>query len=458
MYDVAVIGAGPGGYVAAIRAAQNGLKVVCIDKRTELGGTCLNVGCIPSKALLHASEFYHKMAHDAEKLGIIAKDVGFDFAKMMQRKTEIVQGFNQGIAHLFKKNKIDAVTGAASFKDQNTLIVDGKEIQAKNIIIATGSEPTELPFAPFDENRIISSTGALALETPPKKMIVVGAGVIGVELGSVYKRLGTEVKFIEFLDKICPALDDTIGKAFQKLLEKQGMMFTLSAKLTEAKIEGSTVNISYETKDGVSQDSADVVLISVGRRPYTQNLNLESLQIKLDDQGRIPVDNAFRTTIPNIYAIGDVIDGPMLAHKASEEGIAVADLIAGKKSHLNYIAIPNVIYTYPEVATVGLSETQAKSMGLTPKTSTFPFQANSRARCSNDTDGLVKIVADSATDRILGIHILGAHAGELIQEGALALESGVTVHDLAKTSHAHPTLCESIKEAALGMTKSPIHL
>ncbi len=457
-YDVLVIGAGPGGYVAAIRCAQNGLKTACIDKRAELGGTCLNVGCIPSKALLHASEFYHKMAHDAAELGINAQSVTFDFDKMMQRKNETVSGFNQGIAGLFKKNKITPITGSASFSGSNSVTVDGKEISAKHIIIATGSEPTELPFAPFDETKIISSTGALALKSVPKKLIVVGAGVIGVELGSVYARLGSEVHFIEFLDRICPTLDSTIGKTFQKTLEQQNLTFTLSAKLTAAKVEGEQVHLTYESQDGVQNQSCDAALICVGRRPYTQNLDLDKIGIALDDKGRIAIDGSFRTSQQHIYAIGDVVDGPMLAHKASEEGIAVADLISGKKSHLNYIAIPNVIYTYPEVAAVGLSEEEAKKMGLQVKTGSFPFKANSRARCSNDTEGMVKIISEATTGRLVGIHIVGAHAGELIQEGALALEKHATAFDLAATSHAHPTLSEAIKEAAMAIASKPIHI
>ncbi|MCP5491993.1 MAG: dihydrolipoyl dehydrogenase [Chlamydiales bacterium] len=457
-YDVLVIGAGPGGYVAAIRCAQNGLKTACIDKRAELGGTCLNVGCIPSKALLHASEFYHKMASDAAKLGINAQGVTYDFDKMMQRKNEIVSGFNQGIAGLFKKNKITFITGTAAFSGPNSVSVDGKEISAKHIIIATGSEPTELPFAPFDETKIISSTGALALKSVPKKLIVVGAGVIGVELGSVYARLGSEVHFIEFLDRICPALDLTIGKAFQKILEQQNLSFTLSAKLTAAKIEGEQVHLTYETKEGVQNETCDAALICVGRRPYTRDLNLDKVGISLDDKGRIAIDGSFRTSQSHIYAIGDVIDGPMLAHKASEEGVAVADLICGKKSHLNYIAIPNVIYTYPEVASVGLSEEEAKKMGLQVKTGSFPLKANSRARCSDDTEGMVKIISEATTGRLIGIHILGAHAGELIQEGALALEKHATASDLAATPHAHPTLSEALKEAAMAIAQSPIHM
>ena len=456
-YDVIVIGSGPGGYVAAIKAAQNGLKTACVDKRKELGGTCLNVGCIPSKALLHASEFYHKTLHEASDLGIELGTPKIDFSKMMARKNEIVAGFNQGIAGLFKKNKIDPIVGTATFKDANTITANGKNYTAKNFIIATGSEPTELPFAPFDEKKILSSTGALALDAVPQKMIVVGAGVIGVELGSVYSRLGTEVHFIEFLDRICPALDDTIGKAFQKLLEKQGLTFELSAKVTAIE-QTSGIKVTYETSEGSKSRDADTVLISVGRRPYTQDLNLDAIGIKLDDKGRIPVDTSFATSQPHIYAIGDVIDGPMLAHKASEEGIAVADLLAGKHSHLEYIAIPNVIYTDPEVATVGLSESEAKNMGLNIKTGQFPLKANSRARCTADADGIVKIVADADSGHILGVHILSAHAGELIEIGALALEKRTTIYELAKTSHAHPTLSEALKEAAMAVINKPIHM
>ena len=452
-YDVVVIGSGPGGYVAAIRAAQNGLKTACIDKRKELGGTCLNIGCIPSKALLHASEFYHKTLHDAKDLGIELGEPKINFKKMMERKSEIVKGFNQGIAGLFKKNGVIFIPGVAKFKDKNTLDVDGKAVSAKTIIIATGSEEAPLPFAPFDEKTIISSTGALALSEIPKKMVVVGAGVIGVELGSVYARLGTQVHFIEFADRICPALDKTIGKAFQKLLEKQGLVFSLSSKVTE--IKNNTV--SYEEKGETKTSDGDVILVAVGRKPYTQDLNLEAANITLDDRGRIPVDGSFKAT-ENIYAIGDVIDGPMLAHKASEEGIAVADLLAGKSTHVEYIAIPNVIYTDPEVATVGLSEEEAKNMGLNVKAAQFPLKANSRARCTGDDDGMVKVVADGDTGHLLGIHILSAHAGELIEIGALALEKRATAYELAKTSHAHPTLSEALKEAAMAIVHKPIHI
>ncbi|MCB1109633.1 MAG: dihydrolipoyl dehydrogenase [Chlamydiia bacterium] len=453
-FDVIVIGSGPGGYVAAIRAAQLGLKTACVEKDKTLGGTCLNVGCIPSKCLLQSSEMYFQLLHEGKTHGIEATPT-LNFSQMMKRKSEVVAGFNQGIQGLFKKNRITAIQGLATFKDPHTITVEGKKYTAKNFILATGSEPTPLPFLPFDEEKVLSSTGALALKEVPKKMIVVGAGIIGVELGSVYSRLGTEVHFVEFLDKICPTLDSAISTALQQTLTQQGLTFQLSSKVAGAEVKASGVQLSIE---GGKTLSADKALLSIGRRPYTQGLGLEALQITPDQRGFIPIDRNFRTSHPHIYAIGDIVDGPMLAHKASEEGVAVAELIAGQSPHIEYIAIPSVVYTHPEVGAVGLTEEEAKKMGISIKTGKFPFKANSRARCSGEDVGFVKMIAEAQTGILLGVHILSAHAGELIAEATLALEKRATAADLARTCHAHPTLSEALKEAALALTSKPIHL
>ncbi len=442
-FDVAVIGSGPGGYVAAIRAAQLGMKVACIDKVKELGGTCLNIGCIPSKTLLHASEFYWKMIHESETWGLKAT-CSYSFPEMTQKKQKVVTTFNEGIAFLFKKNKITPFFGTAKFLSATTLQVGNEQIEAKNIIIATGSEPSSLPFLPFDEKKIVSSTGALALSEVPKRLIIIGAGAIGVELGSVYSRLGSTVEFIEFLDRICPAMDESISKELQRILTKQGMTFHLSTKISSDDV-------------GDLEMRADVILVSVGRKPYTRDLGLENVGISLTPQGTIPIDDQFRTSVSNIYAIGDVIKGPMLAHKASEEGIAAAEIIAGQNPTINYRAIPNVIYTYPEAAAVGLTESEAKSLNLSIKTGMFPFKINSRAKCTGEEEGFVKIISDASTDQILGVHILGAHASELIEEAAVAIQHGLTTLQIAHTVHAHPTLSEAIKEAALALHNRPIH-
>jgi dihydrolipoamide dehydrogenase len=436
IYDVVVIGSGPGGYVAAIRAAQLGLKTACIEKDPTLGGTCLNVGCIPSKVLLHDSE------------------TSTDFAKMMARKIEVVSGFTSGIQFLFKKNKIDWIAGFGRVKSPTAIDVDGKTIEAKHIILATGSQPISLPFLPFNETTILSSTGALALSKVPKKMLVVGAGVIGVELGSVYKRLGSEVTFIEFLDRICPAFDTALSKGLQKALTAQGMVFHLSHKV----IKAQNTTLTVEGPSGQSEFTADVVLVAVGRRPYSDRLGLEEVGIQKDAKGFVIIDSSFRTSQPNIFAIGDLVDGPMLAHKASEEGAAVAELIAGHRPTINYMAIPNVAYTHPEVAAVGLTEEEVKGRNLAYKSSTFPFKANSRARCMNDEEGFVKILAEEKSRRILGVHILGPHASELIAEATLAIQLKATADQLAETCHAHPTLSEALKEAAMGLFKAPLHI
>jgi dihydrolipoamide dehydrogenase len=437
MFDLIVIGSGPGGYVAAIRAAQLGMNVACIDKRKELGGTCLNVGCIPSKALLHSTEASDKLS----------------FTQMMNRKSKIVTSFNEGISALFKKNKITFIPGAAKFISPTSVEVNGEKIEAKNILIASGSEPTQLPFLPFDEKRIVSSTGALALAKVPSKLVIIGAGVIGVELGSVYSRLGSKVTFLEFMDRICPGLDPALSTELQKSLTAQGMTFHLSTKVTGADLNPNEIILRTDKETY----PADVVLVAVGRRPYISELNLAAAGITLAPNGTIPVSGRFQTTVPTIYAIGDVIDGPMLAHKASEEGVAAAEIIAGLTPAVNYIAIPNVVYTNPEVASVGLTEEEAKKLGLTTKTGQFPFKINSRAKCTDELEGFVKIVADAATDKILGVHIIGAHASELIAVGCLALQNGLTATQLAHTPFAHPTLSEAIKEAALAVHGRAIH-
>jgi len=452
-YDVVVIGSGPGGYVAAIRAAQLGMKVACIDKRKEPGGTCLNVGCIPSKALLHSSELYWKINHEAKAHGIQVPSASFDLSAMMERKRKVVSGFNEGILALFKKNNITYIHGSAKFLSPTTLQAAGEPITAKSIILATGSEPISLPFLPFDEKKIVSSTGALSLEKVPSRMVIVGAGIIGVELGSVYSRLGSKVEFVEFMDKICPTLDDSLSKELEKILVRQGMVFHLNSKVTGADISPNEVSIRV----GDQSFTGDVALVCIGRRPYTQNLALEAAGITPGPKGFISVDGRFRTSQPHIYAIGDLIDGPMLAHKASEEGVAVAEIIAGQSPNVDYLAIPNVAYTSPEVAAVGFTEAEAKAQGLSFKTGMFPFKTNSRAKCTGEEDGFVKILAEAETDRILGVHIIGAHASELIGEAAVAIHKRLTALDVAHTPHAHPTLSEAIKEASLAIHKMAIH-
>lgn len=462
IFDVVVIGAGPGGYVAAIRAAQLGLKTACVEKNPNLGGTCLNVGCIPSKALLHSSELFYKLKTEAKDLGIIAKELSCDFNRMMERKNGIVKTFNQGIEALFRKNKITHFVGEASLVSKTEISikeVKGAEvIQAKNIILATGSEPVSLPFMPIDEKQIITSTGALALSSVPKKMIVVGAGIIGVELGSVYSRLGTEVVFVEFLDRICPTLDRTLSKELQHCLEKQGMQFKLNSKVVAASKAGGSVSLKVQTQSDEEEMKGDVVLVSIGRKPYTANLGLEKASIALGDKGFIPVDSSFRTSVSTIYAIGDIIDGPMLAHKASEEGVCVAEIIAGHKPSLEYITIPSVVYTYPEVSAVGFTEEEAIRLGFEVKVGKFPFKVNSRAKCTDEVEGLVKIIANKKNNKLLGMHIMGAHASEMIALGGLALRKKIDVKDLMELPFAHPTLSEAIKEACLDVFKQAIHM
>ncbi|MBI2743362.1 MAG: dihydrolipoyl dehydrogenase [Chlamydiales bacterium] len=457
-FDLIVIGSGPGGYVAAIRAAQLGLKTACIDKNAALGGTCLNVGCIPSKTLLHSTELFWKLLHEGKELGIRGEKLLFDFGVAMQRKETVIRNFNEGIAALFKKNKILSFTGHATLLTPTSIQVGSETLSAKNILLATGSEPIPLPFLPFDEKKVLSSTGALALDRVPKKMIVVGAGVIGVELGSVYQRLGCEVVFVEFMDRICPIYDEMLSKGLQDSLTKQGMQFHLSSKVVSGQNTDKGVELQIEKADKSKLTlSADVVLVSIGRRPYTQNLGLERVGITPNPKGFIPVNGSFRTSQPTIFAIGDLIDGPMLAHKASEEGIAVAEILAGQKPRVEYLAIPSIVYTYPEVASVGMTEAEAKSLGLTVNSGLFSFKACSRSRCNHEEEGFVKMIADSSTGRLLGVHILGAHASELIAQAAVAIQKRLTALDIAHTPHAHPTLAEALKEAALALHKRAIH-
>jgi len=457
MYDVVVIGAGPGGYVAAIRAAQLGMKTALIEKEKTLGGTCLNVGCIPSKALLQSSEHYNMIENHGKEHGIATKGLSVNFKQMMKRKEGVVESLTAGVAGLVKRNKIERIEGTATFINPNQIQVNGETIDSKSFIIATGSEPIPLPFAPFDEKVIVSSTGVLSLPKIPKKMIVVGAGVIGVELASVYNRLGTKVTIVEMLDYITPGVDGAICKMFLQILRKQGLEFHLGAKVTGIDVKKGKASVGVDLGGEEKKLDADVVLVAIGRRPYTEELGLDAIGIETN-RGMIQVDANFRTKHPNILAIGDVIDGPMLAHKASEEGIAAAEVLAGLHSHVNYIAIPSVIYTHPEVAGTGLTEEEAKAHGFQVMIGKFAFKGNARARCAGDTDGMVKVVGDKESGRLLGVHIIGPNASEMIGEGVIALEKRATVEELAVASHAHPTLCESIKEAALNALGRAIHM
>lgn len=463
-YDLVVIGTGPGGYVCAIRAAQLGMKVAVVEKRATHGGTCLNVGCIPSKALLHASEAFHEAQHGFSAMGIDAKPT-FDLARMQAYKDEGVKGNTAGIEFLFKKNKITAYHGlgrvAGAGKVEIVLTAGGTEtLEAKHIVIATGSDVAKLPGIEIDERQVVSSTGALVLEKVPEKLLVVGAGVIGLELGSVYRRLGSEVVVIEYLDRILPGMDLDVAKSFQRLLAKQGFSFKLNSKVTAIKTAkgGCTVTVEPAKGGEAEEIKADVVLVAIGRVPYTSGLGLEEAGVKLDERKRVAVDEHFQTSVPGIYAIGDVIRGAMLAHKAEDEGIAVAEILAGQAGHVNYDAIPSVIYTAPEVASVGKTEEELKAFGIPYKVGKFPFTANARAKVNRTSDGFVKVLADAATDRILGVHIVGANAGELIGEATVIMEFGGSAEDLARTCHAHPTMSEAIKEAALAVDKRPIHM
>ena len=461
-FQVVVIGGGPGGYVCAIRLAQLGLKTACIESRGILGGTCLNIGCIPSKFLLNYSENFHK-AKNFSKMGIEVGEVKLNLDKMMQNKNNAVTLLTKGIEFLFKKNKVTYFKGIGSFNSANKISILDKRnkqtiIEAEKTIVSTGSDPVSLPGIDFDEKKILSSTGALSLSSVPKKMVVVGGGYIGLEMGSVWSRLGTEVHVVEFLDHITPGMDKEISKEFMKILIKQGLNFHLETKVESIKKKGKGVTIHTADKQGKKNIyQSDVVLISVGRKPNTKNLKLKQVGVKLDKKGRVKVDKNFQTNIPNIYAIGDVIEGPMLAHKAEEEGIAIAELIAGQSGHVNYDVIPGVVYTTPELAYVGKTEEQLKNENRSYKVGKFPFMANSRAKAINETEGFVKILADDKTDRVLGVHMIGSHAGEMIAEMALAMEFGASSEDIARTCHAHPTFSEAIKEAALSVDKRQIH-
>ena len=463
-FDLVVIGGGPGGYVAAIRAAQLGLKTACVEKRDTLGGTCLNVGCIPSKALLEASHKFHDAAHNLGDVGITTGDVKIDVKKLIAKKDEIVSNLTKGISGLLKKNKVANITGSGKFLDKNTLEVTDKEgkkskISAKNFIIATGSEVTNLPGVDIDEKVIISSTGALELKSVPKKIVVIGAGVIGLEMASVWGRFGAEIEVVEFLDKITPAMDNEVSKQFKRILEKQNFKFRLSTKVTSVKKSknGAIVEIESVKNGKIDKIEADIVLVAIGRRPNTENLGLENVGIKLNDRGFIENDH-LRTNIDNIYVIGDVTTGPMLAHKAEDEGVVAAELIVGQKPHINYDCIPNVIYTYPEVASVGKTEEELKAANIDYKSGKFPMMANSRARATGDEQGFAKILSCAKTDKILGAHIIGREAGNMIHEIVVAMEFGGSSEDIARTCHAHPTYNEAIKEAALGVENRTIHM
>jgi dihydrolipoamide dehydrogenase len=463
-YDLVVIGTGPGGYVCAIRAAQLGMKVAVVEKRATHGGTCLNVGCIPSKAMLHASELFEEAAHGMPAMGIKVKPE-LDLAAMQKFKAEGVDGNVKGVDYLLKKNKIDSHHGTGRITAPGKIEVsngsgEAKTLETKTIVIATGSDVARLPGIEIDEKRVVSSTGALELPEVPKKLLVVGAGIIGLELGSVWRRLGAEVTVVEFLDRIVPGIDSEIAKNFQRLLSKQGIQFKLGHKVTGVmKPNGSAVTATIEPAQGGAKEDieASVVLVSIGRVPYTEGLGLEGVGVKLDNRRRV-VDDHYATNVPGIYAIGDVIHGPMLAHKAEDEGIAVAEILAGQSGHVNYDVIPNVIYTYPEVASVGKTEEELKEAGIAYNVGKFPFTANGRAKANRQTDGFVKVLADAKTDRVLGVHILGPDAGTIIAEAAVLMEFGGSAEDLARTCHAHPTLPEAVKEAALAVDKRAIHI
>jgi dihydrolipoamide dehydrogenase len=456
-FDVIVIGSGPGGYVCAIRAAQLGLKVACVEKRATLGGTCLNIGCIPSKALLHSSEDFEAAGHSFAEHGIVIESVKLDLAKMRARKDEVVAANVKGIEFLFRKNKIAWLKGTGRITAPGQVEVDGSIYETKNIVIATGSESTPLRGVDVDEKRIVTSTGALELDKVPDHLVVIGAGVIGLELGSVWRRLGSRVTVIEFLDRILPGMDTELATAARRVLTKQGLTFTLGAKVTGATAGDLGVTLTVEPVKGgpTEQIAADVVLLAIGRRPYLEGIDDS---IARDERGRIRTDGRYATNVPGIYAIGDAIAGPMLAHKAEDEGVAVAEILAGKPGHVNYGVIPAVVYTWPEIASVGQTEEELKSAGIAYNVGKFPFTANGRARAMGDTDGFVKLLADKTTDRLLGAHILGPDAGTLIAELAIAMEFGASAEDVARTCHAHPSLNEAVKEAALAVDGRALHI
>jgi dihydrolipoamide dehydrogenase len=465
-YDVIVIGSGPGGYVAAIRCAQLGLKTACIEKYATYGGTCLNVGCIPSKALLDSSEHYYNASHAFKTHGINLENLSVDMEQMMKRKVDVVGKNTSGISFLFKKNNIDGIQGIGSFKDKNTIIVkkpDGteQEITGKNIIIATGSKPSTLPFIKIDKKRIITSTEALTLTEVPKHLILIGGGVIGLELGSVYKRLGSKVSVIEYMDSIIPTMDRGLGKELQRVLSKQGMEFYTGHKVTGATVKGKEVTVTFDAPNGEKKElKGDYCLVAVGRIAYTDNLGLDKIGLTVEERGRkVTVDEHLETSVKGVYAIGDVINGAMLAHKAEDEGTFVAESIVGQKPHIDYNLIPGVVYTWPEVAAVGQTEEQLKEKGVKYKTGSFPFRANGRAVASGDLDGFIKVLADATTDEILGVHMIGPRAADMIGEAVVAMEYRASAEDISRMSHAHPTYTEAFREACLAATDNrPIHI
>jgi dihydrolipoamide dehydrogenase len=457
-FDLVVIGAGPGGYVAAIRAAQLGMRVACVEKDAALGGTCLNVGCIPSKALLDSSELYRQARRGLAVHGVKAAGVDLDLPVMMARKERVVRGLTQGVAGLFKKNGVESIRGNARIAGPGRVDVGGRIVAARRILIATGSEAMPLRGLAFDGERIVSSTEALSLAKVPERMLVVGAGAVGLELGSVWSRLGTRVTVVEFMDAIVPGMDRGMTMQLRRALERQEIAFRLETSATAAERTAGGVRVTLESKGQRADEEADVVLVAIGRRPYLDGLGAREAGVALDERGRIAVSARYETSVPGIFAIGDAIPGPMLAHKAQEEGVAAVELMAGVAGHVNYDAIPSVVYTWPELASVGMSEEDAARRGVAVAVGTFPFMANGRARCLGETDGGVKIVADAKTDRILGVHILGPRASDLIAEAALAIEFGASAEDVARAVHAHPTLPEAVKEAALAVAKRAIHI
>jgi len=465
-YDLVVIGTGPGGYVCAIRAAQLGLRTAVVEKRSTHGGTCLNVGCIPSKALLHASEAFEEATKHFADLGIEVSGVKLDLKKMMSFKAEGVAGNTKGVEFLLKKNKVETFHGTGRIAGAGRVEVVSEDggnqmLETKSIVIATGSDVTRLPGVTIDETVVVSSTGALELDRVPKKLLVIGAGVIGLELGSVWRRLGAEVTVVEYLDRVLPGMDGEVGKQFQRILTKQGIAFKLSTKVTGVAVGkkgGASVTVEPAAGGEAETLQADVVLVAIGRVPYTEGLGLDTVGVQRDDKGRIQTDSHYATNVTGIYAIGDVIAGPMLAHKAEDEGVAVAEMLAGQSGHVNYGVIPNVVYTFPEVASVGKTEEELTKDGIAYNAGKFPFTANGRAKANGTTDGFVKVLADAQTDRVLGVHIVGADAGNLIAEVAVAMEFGASSEDIARTCHAHPTLTEAVKEAALAVNKRAIHV
>jgi dihydrolipoamide dehydrogenase len=465
-YDLVVIGGGPGGYVAAIKAAQLGMRVACVEKRGRLGGTCLNVGCIPSKALLHSSHLFEEASHGMERHGIKVRGIELDLGAMLDNKDKVVDGLTKGIEFLFKKNKVEYVVGHGRIASPGKVVVTPgngggtRELETKNILVATGSDNIPLPGVTIDEERVVSSTGALDLDRVPGHLLIVGAGYIGLEMGTVWRRLGAKVTVVEFLDRVTPGMDLEVSREFQKILAKQGMIFRLGTKVSAVDASGDTLKVTVEPAKGGEPEviDADTVLVAIGRRPFAEGLGLEDVGVRVDNRGRIEVDERFKTSVDGIYAIGDVIRGAMLAHKAEEEGSACVEMLAGQKPRIDYDIIPGVIYTAPEVAAIGRTEDQLKEAGVAYKTGKFPFVANSRARSTGDTDGFVKILADAATDRVLGAHIIGRDAGVMIGEVAVAMEFGASAEDIARTSHAHPTVEEAVREAAMAAAfGKPIH-